>query len=67
MRGWRQFWCGGRGGVVAVIARYGTRGLDIMSSVDDVLEMNVVHGVKGGVCEMCMCLAWGGMRSVGIE
>ena len=37
----------------------GTRGLGIVSSATDVLELSVVRswmkGV-GGVCEMCMCL-----------
>ena len=34
-----------------------------MSSVDDVLEMSVVLGMRGvgGVCEICMCLARGRM------
>ena len=30
----------------------------------DVLEMSVVRGV-GGVCDMCMCLACGGVEGVG--
>ena len=33
----------------------GTRGSGIVSSAADVLWMRGV----GGVCEMCMCLAWG--------
>ena len=41
----------------------GTRGSGILSSAGDVLEMIVVRGV-GGVCDMCMCLARGG---VGLE
>ena len=43
---------------VGVIRRPG-----IVSSAADVLEMSVVHGMRGlvGVCEMCMCLAWGGV------
>ena len=32
----------------------------------DVLEMSVVRGV-GGVCDMCMCLARGGVGGVGGE
>ena len=31
-----------------------------MSSADVVLEMSGVRGV-GGMCEICMCLAWGGV------
>ena len=46
-------------GVVAVSAGHeyvgGTRGSGIVSSTADVLGM----GGVGGVCEMCMCLAWG--------
>ena len=39
----------------------GTRGSGIVSSAADVLGMSVVHGMRGvgGVCEMCMYLAWG--------
>ena len=35
------------------------RGSGVVSSGDDVLEMSVVHMVRGvsGVREMCMCLA----------
>ena len=33
-----------------------TRGLGVLSSTGDVLEMSVMRGV-GGVCDMCMCLA----------
>ena len=44
-------------GVVAVSAYMGgTRG----SGAGDVLEMSVVRGI-GGVCHVCMCLAWGGI------
>ena len=51
---------GSGGGVVAVSAYMGgTRGSGVFSSAGDVLEMSVVRGV-GGVCEMCMCLAWAG-------
>ena len=38
----------------------GTRGSGVLSSACDVLEMSVVKGV-GGVCDMCMSLAWGGV------
>ena len=34
----------------------GRRGSSIVSSATDVLGMKGV----GGVCEMCMCLVWGG-------
>ena len=41
----------------------GTRGSGYVSTADDVLEMSVVSGVRGGsaggVCEMCICLARG--------
>ena len=42
---------------------FGTRGLCIVSSAVDVLGMSVVRGMRGVgvVCEMCMCLARGGM------
>ena len=47
--------------MVAVSAYMGgTRGSGVLSSVGDVLEMSVVRGV-GGVCDMCMCLARGGV------
>ena len=32
----------------------------------DVLEMSVVRGV-GGVCDMCMCLARGGLGGMGVS
>ena len=40
-----------------------TRDSGIVSSTADVLEMNVERGMRGvgGVCEMCMCLARGGV------
>ena len=38
----------------------GTRGSGVMSNTGDVPEMSVVRGV-GGVCDMCMCLARGGV------
>ena len=37
-----------------------------LASACDVLEMSVVRGV-GGVCDMCMCLARGGVGGVGDE
>ena len=41
----------------------GTRGSGIVSSAADVLWMSVFRGMRGagGVCEMCMCLARGGV------
>ena len=41
----------------------GIRGSGIVSSAADVLGMSVVREMKrlGGVCEMCMCLAQGGV------
>ena len=41
----------------------GTRGSGIVSSAADVLWMSVVPGMRGvgGLCEMCMCLAGGGV------
>ena len=55
---------GAGGGVVAVSAgcEYmgGTRGSGVVSSTNDVPELSVVRGARGGVCEMCMCLARGG-------
>ena len=51
----------------------GTRGSGIVSSAADVLWMSVVPGMGGvgGVLEMCMCLARGGvggewMRGLGL-
>ena len=44
----------------------GTRGSGVMSSTGDVLEMSVVRGV-GGVCDICMCLARGGVGEEGGE
>ena len=37
-----------------------TRGSGVLASAGDVLEMSVVICV-GGVCDMCMCLARGGV------
>ena len=46
----------------------GTRGLCVLSSTADVLETSVVRGVGGvGVCDMCMCLAWGGVGGEGVR
>ena len=47
----------------------GTRGSGIVSSAADVLGMSVVCGMRGvgGVCEMCMCLARGGVRGEGVS
>ena len=44
----------------------GTRGSGNVSSAADVLEMSVVRGMRGVVvvCEICMCLALGGVMSV---
>ena len=54
-------------GVVAVSAYMGgTRGSGVLSSAGDVFEMSVVRGA-GGVGDMCMCLARGGVRGVGCE
>ena len=44
----------------------GTRGSGVMSNTGDMLEMSVVRGV-GGVCDMCMCLARGGVGGEGGE
>ena len=48
---------------------HGTRGSGTVSSTADVPGMSVVGGMKGvgGVCEMCMCLARGGMGGEGGE
>ena len=55
---------GSGGGVVAVSAYMG--GTGVLSSACDVLKMSVVRGVCG-VCDMCMCLGWGGVRGVGVN
>ena len=58
---------GSGGGVVAMTAcMSGTRGSGVLPSTGDVLEMSVVRGV-GGVCDMCMCLARGGVGGEGGE
>ena len=54
---------GFEGGVVAVSAcMSGTRGSGALSSTGDV----IVRGV-GGVCDMCMCLARGGVGGEGVS
>ena len=59
VRGWRKCWCG----VVAVSAcMSGTRGSGVLSITGDLL----VRGV-GGVCDMCICLARGGVGGEGGE
>ena len=51
----------GPGGVVAVsTCMCGTRSSGVLSSTCDVLGMSVVRGV-GEMCDMCMCLARGGV------
>ena len=58
---------GSGGGVVAVSACMGgTLGSGVLSSTGNVLEMSVVRGVCG-VCDMCMCLAWGGVGGEGVS
>ena len=59
---------GVRGGGVVAVSAYmgGTRGSGVLSSAGDVLEMSVVRGV-GGVCDMCMYFALGGVGGVGGE
>ena len=44
----------------------GTRGSGVLSSAGDMLEMSVVRGV-GGVCDMCMRFARGGVEGLGGE
>ena len=52
---------GSGGCVVAVSAcMNGTRSSCVLSSTGGMPEMSVVRGV-GGVCDMCMCLAQGGV------
>ena len=45
----------------------GTRGSGNVSITAEVLGMSVVRGMRGvgGVCEMCMCLARGGVGGEG--
>ena len=57
----------GNAGVVAASAYMGgTRSSGVLSSPDDVLEISVVRGVCG-VCDMCKCLARGGVGDVGVS
>ena len=50
--------------MVAVSAYMGdTRGSGVLTSAGDVLETSVVRGI-GRVCDMCMCLARGGVGGV---
>ena len=58
----------GPGKVWVAVSAYigGTRGSGVLSIAGDVLEMSVVRGV-GGVCDMCMCFAWGGLGGEGGE
>ena len=44
----------------------GTRGSGVLPSTGDVLEMSVVRSVDG-VCDMCMCLARGGVGGEGVS
>ena len=71
----KMSWCeddgnvsvGSGGGVVAVSAYMaGTRGSGVLSSAGDVPETSVVR-CAGGVCDMCKCLARGGVGGVGGE
>ena len=58
----------GSGGDVVAVSAYmgGTRGSGVLSSAGDMPEMCVVRGVGvGGVCDMCKCLARGGVGRVG--
>ena len=56
-----------RGDVVAVSAYMGgTRGSGVLASAWDVLEIRVVRSV-GGMCDMCMWFARGGVEGVGGE
>ena len=52
-------WSGGDV-VTVIVCMSGTHGSGVLSSTGDVLEMSVVRGV-GGVCDMCVCLARGGV------
>ena len=47
----------------------GTHDSGIVYSAADVLWMSVVREIRGvgGVCEMCMCLARGGVGGEGVE
>ena len=48
--------------VAVSVCMSGTCGSGVLSSTGDVL----VRGV-GGVCDMCMCLAWGGVGGEGVS
>ena len=56
----------GGGGFATTACMCGVRGLGVLSSTGDVLEMSVVRGV-GGVCDMCMFLARGGVGGKGVS
>ena len=58
----------GFGGCVVAVSAYmgGTHGSGVLASACDVLEISVVRGV-GGVYDMCMCLARGGVGGVGVS
>ena len=62
---------GDEGCVVVVGAEHvgGTRGSGIVSCAADVLGIIVVRGMRGvgGVCEMCICLARGGVGGEGVR
>ena len=53
--------------VVSARHVYGTHGLCSVSSAANVLWMSVVRGMRvvGEVCEICMCLARGGLGGEG--
>ena len=55
--------------MVSTLHAGGTRGSGIMYSAANVLCMSVVRGMRGigGVCEMCMCLARGGVGEEGVS
>ena len=58
---------GSGGGEVTVSACMSdTRGSGVLSSTGDVLEISAVRGV-GGVCDMRMCLARGGVGGGGVS
>ena len=58
----------GFGGCVVAVSAYmgGTRGSGVLASAGDVLAIRVVRGV-GGVYDMCMCLARGGVGGFGVS
>ena len=43
-------------------------GTGFVSNADYMVEISAVRGVRGGVCEMCMCLTQGGewVRGLGL-